>query len=74
MTMRVGRAGVGVGEGIKMTVGVEGVGRGVGVGVGVLVGGILVTVGEGRPGFSEKTCFFGVEVGVGGGATRRELT
>ena len=70
MTMRLGRAGVGVGEGVCVGVGVGGMGAGVGVCVDVLVGTARVSVGAGvADGWGGIA-----EIWVGEGAANRELT
>ena len=68
--MRLGRAGVGVGEGVCVEVGAGGMGEGVGVCVDVLVGAARVSVGAGVADGWEGTA----EVWVGEGTANRELT
>jgi hypothetical protein len=67
--MRLGSAGVGVGEGVCVEVGVGGMAEGVGVGVDVLVGAVRVSVGAGVADGWEGSA----EVWVGGGTANREL-
>jgi hypothetical protein len=68
--MRLGKAGVGVGEGVCVEVGVGGMGEGVGVCVDVLVGAARVSVGAGVADGWGGTA----EVWVGEGTANRELT
>jgi hypothetical protein len=70
MTMRLGSAGVGVGEGVCVAVGVGGMGEGVGVCVDVLVGAARVNVADGvMDGWGGIA-----EVWVDEGTANRELT
>jgi hypothetical protein len=68
--MRLGRAGVGVGEGVCVEVGVGGMGEGVEVCVNVLVGAARVSVGAGVADGWRDTA----KVWVGEGTANRELT
>ena len=68
--MRLGRAGVGVGEGVCVEVGVGGMREGVGVCVDVFVGAARVNVAAGvADGWGGIA-----EVWVGEGSANRELT